>query len=215
MKRQHYTNIAVTTICLVVSALALANTDLKRVVSFTKSAIPSIKQDLEREVQKERSHPKDPLDLTEIKVQGKVLRIREKFLEDGDWLKKVTFKLRNKYSKTITFIQVNIDFPETESSGIMIQKQLLLGRHPVYGKPTSPPPLNLMSGESLEVSLAMEFESIKKMIERRHSPIGSISKILIRLSDVGFEDGTIYAAGEFYKRNPDANSSSKWLKIEQ
>ncbi len=214
MKRRRYINIAIIITCLIISALALANTDLDRIVRIAKAAIPGGAQNLEREVQQDRPHPKDPIELIEIKVQGKAVRLKEKFVEDWDWLKKATFKLKNKYSKTITFIQVNIDFPETLTSGVMMQQQLLLGRHPVYGRPTDPQPLALQPNESLDVSLVSEFDSIKRMIERRHSPIAYISKIRISLQDVGFDDGTVYAAGSFYKRNPDASSPSKWLKIE-
>lgn len=215
MKHQRYIHITVISICLVISALALANTNLNGVIRFAKSTVPFLPQTIEREVQQERPNPKDPVELVEIKVQGKAVRIKEKFLEDAEWIKKTGFKLKNRFSKTISYIQVNIDFPETETSGIMFQQQLFLGRHPVYGKPTQPQPLSLQPNESLDVSLASEFDSIKRMIERRHSPIGSISKILIRLSDVGFDDGTIYAAGAFFKKNPDTNSPNKWIQIEK
>lgn len=215
MKHQRYIHVAITTVCLVISALALANTDLKRIIRLAKSTFPVTSQNSEREVEQARPNLKDPIELVEVKIQGKAVRIKEKFLEDGEWIKKTVFKLKNKYSKTISYIQVNIDFPETATSGIMMQQQLSLGRHPVYGKPTHPQPLTLRPNESLDVSLAPEFDSIKRMIERRHSPIGSISKILIRLQDVGFDDGTIYAAGALFKANPDVNSPNKWIKIEK
>lgn len=121
-----------------------------------------------REIQQERSNPKDPVELTEIKVREKSVRIKEKFTEDSEWIKKTTFKLRNKFSKTISYVQVNIDFPETEASGVMFQQQLFLGRHPVDGEPSNQQPLILLPNNSLDVSLDLEFASIKKMIERRH-----------------------------------------------
>jgi hypothetical protein len=216
MYNQRYAKLVVTVICLVISALALANTNLDGVKGFAKFTIPVFPQIGEREVHQERPNPKDPVELTEVKVQGKAVRIKEKFLEeDQEWIKKTEIKLKNKFSKTVTYIQVNIDFPETATSGIMFQEQLLLGRHPVYGAPKNQLPLNLKPGESLEVLLAPEFDRIKKMIESRHSPIGFINKILIRLQDVGFDDGTVYAAGAFFKKNPDTNSLRKWIQIEK
>jgi hypothetical protein len=215
MKHQRYTNFTVTIICLVISALALANTNLNGVVGYAKAAIPFLPQNAEREVEQARPERNHPIELAEIKVKGKAVNFKEKFLEDGEWIKKTDFKLKNKLSKTITYIQVNIDFPETLTSGIMMQQQLSFGRHPFYGEPTDPQPLSLQPNESLAVSLSSEFESIKKMIERRHASINSISKILIRLKDVGFDDGTVYAAGSFFRKNSDPSSPNKSIEIKE
>ena len=73
---------------------------------------------------------KDPLEITEIKVKGKAIKVAEKFVEDGEWLNETTFKLRNTYSKPITSVQINIHFPETKATGIMQQHQIFLGQHP-------------------------------------------------------------------------------------
>ncbi|HEX4945713.1 MAG TPA: hypothetical protein VFZ34_03585 [Blastocatellia bacterium] len=211
MKYQPLATITIVTFSLVVGALTVVKPSLARCARLSK---PAVLQEAEREVLQERPNPKDPVELIEINVQGKVVRVKEKFYEDSEWIKKTSLKLKNKYTKTIAFIQVNVDFPETATSGIMMQEQYLLGRHPVDGVPKNQTPLSLKPNELLEVPLATEFERIKRMIERRHSPIGSISKILIRLSDIGFEDGTVYAAGAFFKKNPDEHSPQKWIRIE-
>lgn len=211
MKYQRHITIIFATCCLAISALVLARTSRARV---TKLSEPTFSQDTEREIEQERPNPKAPIELIEIKVQGQVVNLKEKFPADSEWIKTTSLKLKNKYTKTITYVQVNVDFPETATSGIMMQEQYLLGRHPVYGKLGDPQPLNLKPEESFEVSLGTEFDRIKRMIERRHSPIASISKILIRLQDVGFDDGTVYAAGAFFKKNPDENSPRKWIQID-
>jgi hypothetical protein len=215
MKHQRYIIFTVTFTCLMISLLALTNTNLNGVVGYAKSTIPFLPQSAEREVEQARPERNHPVELAEIKVQGKAVNIKERFLEDSEWIKKTEFKLKNKYTKTITYIQVNIDIPETLSSGIMMQQQLSFGRHPFYGELTDPQPLSLQPNESLDVALASEFDSIKKMVERRHAPIGSISKILIRLKDVGFDDGTVYAAGAFFKKNPDPTSPHKSIQIKE
>lgn len=215
MKPQRYIHVAVTVICLAISAIALANTNLDGAIRFAKSALPFLPQNTEREIEQERPSPKDPIELTQIKVHGKAVRLKEKFAEDNEWIKKTVLKIKNRYSKPISYIQVNVDFPETATSGIMLQQQFFLGRHPVNGEPRNQQPLGLMPNDSLDFSLAIDFDSIKEMIERRHSPIGFISKIKIRLRDVAFEDGTVYTAGAFFKRNPDINSPRKWIQIEK
>lgn len=214
MKSKRLVSFAITFACLIVSALAVANTDIGHVIRVAKFTKLFASQNRDREIQQARTETNVPVEITEIKVREKAVHLKEKFIEDNDWIKKTAFKLKNKYTKTITFVNINIDFPETETSGIMMQRQLNLGRHPVDGRPTDPLPLNLTPGESLEVLLAPEFDDIKRMIERRHAPIDVISKILFRIQDIGFDDGTVYAAGAFYKRNPDPNSPRKWIQIE-
>ncbi len=218
MRHNHHTNVVVVVLCLIISGWAFANTDVTGLVALAKYNIVGLFQDQERIILLARPDKKDPLEITEIKVKEseekeKVIRFGEKFIEDGQWLKKANFKIHNKHTKPITYVQINIDFPETEATGIMMQHQLFLGQHPVFKKPINATPLQIMPGESLEVSLAPEYGEIKKMIELRNPPIDYISKILIRLSEVGFEDGTIYSGEEIFRRNPDPNSFPKWLKV--
>jgi hypothetical protein len=215
MKYHYHLVAAVATLCLVISAFAITSPSRRGIAKTNEPSNLVNTQELEKEVLQERPNPKDPIELTEIKVHEKVVRPKEKFTEDSEWIKKTSLKLKNKSTKTVSYIQVNVDFPETATSGIMLQEQYFFGRHPVYNTPKNKQPLSLKPGESLDVSLAEEFDRVKKMIESRHSPIGSISKILIRLRDIGFEDGTIYAAGAFFKKNPDANSPNKWIQVEQ
>ncbi len=202
MRNNRYVSTVTVVICSAISIWAL-----------TKSSVSGFFQDQDRVILQAKPHENDPIEITEIKVKDKRVNFGENFAEDDKWLKQATFKIKNKYSKPITYIQINIDFPETASTGVMMQHQFFLGRHPVFDKPTTNTSLQIMPGESLEVSLASEYNEIKKMIERRNSPINNIRKTLIRLSEVGFEDGTIYSGDNIFRRNPDPNGNPKWLKV--
>lgn len=218
MKYNRYSSTVIVVICLVISSWALANTNVTGLIGLAKYNVAGFFQDQERIILLAKPDKKDPLEITEIKIKEsdekeKAVRFGEKFIEDGQWLKKASFKIHNKYSKPITYVQINIDFPETEVTGIMMQHQLFLGQHPVFKKPLNAAPFQIMPGEFSEVSLASEYKEIKKMIELRNPSIEYISRILIRLSEVGFEDGTIYSGGEIFRHNPDPNGFPKWLKI--
>jgi hypothetical protein len=76
------------------------------------------------------------------------------------------------------------------------------------------PPLLLMPNQSTEFSLAAEFDELKRLIEPRHSRVGAINDINVRLGEVMFEDGTLYSGGAIFKRNPDASDPRKWLRVE-
>ena len=204
MKKNRYANVAVVVLCLVISVLALA-----------KSNVAAFFQDPERIIVQERSfHKNTPLEISDIMVKGKSVRSEMKFTGDDKWLRDITFKINNKYSKPITYVQVNKDFPEVLHNGVMMQHQLFLGKHPVFNTPINSKPIKVMPGESLKASLENEYDEIKRVITFLDSTkVDSVGKITLRLSEVGFEDGTIFSGGNFFKRNPDQNASQKWLKV--
>src|SRR5262245_29684322 len=102
MRNNHYANVVTVASCLVISGWALAKSN---VLGFPQEPEKVILQDVP-------IIGKDPLEITEIKVKGKAVKVAEKFVEDVEWLNDATFKLTNTYSKPITYIQINVDFPE-------------------------------------------------------------------------------------------------------
>src|SRR5262245_7831667 len=195
MRNNHYANVVTVASCLVISGWASAKSN---VLGFLQEPEKVILQDVP-------FMGKDPLEIAEIKVKGKALKVAEKFVEDGEWLNEATFKLTNTYSKPITYIQVNVNFPEIELNGATSQHQIVLGRHPEYTSDQTPE-LRILLGDSIEVSFASEYKEIKRGIELgvklMKRPTNNISKIVIRLSEVAFDDDTLYSGERMHKRNP-------------
>jgi hypothetical protein len=166
-----------------------------------------------RVVTKKEVIKNEPIELADIRTQRQTVRAGEAFEEGEEWLKHLGFKLTNKWDKAITYIVLNVDFPETEKTGSMMMYSLYLGQQPDVAATLTNPPLRLEPTESLEVSLAPEYEQLKKFIESRQAPLGDISEISIWLDQVMFEDGTIYAGGSIFQRNPDPDSPRKWVPL--
>src|SRR5690242_3094167 len=70
---------------------------------------------------------KEPVDIS-FKLKGQPLNANhavranegvsaDEFDGDSDWVKDLTLKLRNTSGKTITYIQINLHFPEVTSNG--------------------------------------------------------------------------------------------------
>lgn len=190
--------------CLTVAVLTLATSD---VLAFFHIQ-------LERVIVQERPHEKDPVEISDFVVSGQAIRAGDKFSASGQWLRDLTFKVTNKHSKPVTYVQVNLDFPEVRHNGVMMQHQMFLGRHPVFDKPINSKPLRIAPGESFSASLEDDYGEIKKSIEFvAPANANLVNKITLRLSEVGFEDGTIYSGGSIFRRNPDPNASRKWIKV--
>ena len=210
MRNNRHVNVAIVAVCLVSSGWAMPESN---VPGFLQKPEKVILQDVP-------FNGKDPLEITEIKVNGKAIKVAEKFVEDGGWLNETTFKLRNTYSKPIIYAQINVDFPEIErpENGAVLQHRIVLGRHPEY-KSDQTPELRILPGDSIEYSFASEYKEIKRQIELgiklTKKPISNVSEIVIRLSEAAFDDDTLYSGGRRNERNPDPNGRPKWLQVKQ
>lgn len=168
-----------------------------------------------RAVLRERPAPDEPVELGEVKLKGKPVKFDDRVEGDDDWLREVTIKVRNKSKKAITYLRLDLTFPETASTGGALFHQIFDGRRSDVPFLQNNPPLLLMPNQSTEISLAAEFDKLKRLIEPRHAPVGSINEVNVRLGEVMFEDGTLYSGGAIFKRNPDQSGPRKWLRVEE
>ena len=164
-------------------------------------------------VEKHFAPKNEPIEIIEPKVKTKDVKLGAGFEDESDWLKHVTFKVRNRSDKAITFLQINLDFPETKATGNIMMRQLFFGQRPDFKFTLDNPPLYLKPNEMMEISLASEYDNIKKLIELRQPPIENINKLTIRTDEIVFEDGTLYTGGAIFKRNPDSTSPRKWILV--
>lgn len=168
----------------------------------------------EKAVLKHPAPKNEPIIVTDIKVKTKDVKLGEGFETESDWLRQVTFKIKNKSDKAITYLQIDLDFPETKATaGAIMMHQLFFGQRPDFISSLKNPPLYIKPNETLEISLESEYNSIKGLIELKHPSIENINKIVIRTGSMMFEDGTLYSSGAFLKRNPDPDSPQKWVLI--
>lgn len=171
-------------------------------------------QNQERVIIQEQSFQKDPIEISEVLVGDKAIRFGEKFAASELWLKETALKLTNKHSKPVTYVQINVDFPEVLHKGVMMQHQMFLGRHPMFDTPVNSKPVRILPGESAQMTFDKKYEEIKRTISFLDAAkVRLVSKITLRFSEAGFEDGTIYSGGNLYRRNPDPDASRKWIKI--
>lgn len=166
-----------------------------------------------KSVSKHFAPKNEPIELAELKIKGKAVSLGDTFKGESDWLKNLTLKVKNKSEKPITLLQIDLDFPETSATGSIMMHQLFIGQSPDLGSTRDNQPLLLKPNESVSISLESEFADIKRLIELRQPPVENINRVVIRLGEVVFEDGTRYSGGSIFRRNPDANNPRKWVPV--
>jgi hypothetical protein len=72
--------------------------------------------------------PNEPLEVFEPKLQATPIRFGQAFdSTEVDWIKSLTFTIRNRSNKPITWVHLDILFPETRAMGPVLVHQLFIG----------------------------------------------------------------------------------------
>jgi hypothetical protein len=158
-------------------------------------------QGQEKSLQKLKHYSNEPLEIVDIKMSNKDVKLGEKLNANDDWLKGLALKFKNISGKDIIYIEIDLNFPETQASGYEMSFPLKLGHRP--GTNNANAPLRLKANAEMSIVLDdVKYDQLVKFIEHRHS-ISAINKALITNGVIIFADGTAWSGGIFYQQDPD------------
>jgi hypothetical protein len=196
----------------IIRALKLASLSL---VVICLSGTSLYAQSSKKTVLRRRTLVVEPMEIT-VEYRGQPVKVNEVFDGDADWLKNLTLKLKNRSAKTITYVVLNLVFPETAANldGRVGMHQIFRGIDP--DRKLLGPELRLAPGESTLIRLDREHRDIWSLVEvGAKLRIEDISRMIVDLHTVLFDDGTLFSAGSMYRRNPDPNDPHKWIAIDK
>jgi hypothetical protein len=119
------------------------------------------------------------------------------FQAGDDWLKNLTFTIKNTSSKKFVELYTHVCFPETEIGADWICQGIELGRIPDIDAYTdkgdrfdqgSARPLDFRLGQEMQITFAPYASEIRRRIEERQ-PFSTISRCFINVHTGYFEDG--------------------------
>lgn len=153
------------------------------------------------------------LKFTDVKVGEKTRKLNESFDAESDWVRNLSFNLENISGKSIVFMTVNVNFPETRATGNMLSYQVTFGQRPGSTHKISQPnkQLLLKSNEILEVSLNKEKDKLDKFVTSRQ-PFELIHTIELEIGFIVFEDKSAWSAGAFMRQ--DSNNPDVYIPVE-
>jgi len=101
----------------------------------------------------------------------------------------------------------------TNSNGSSALQQLFLGIDPAHKFPG--PELQLAQNQTVEIPLMDKYAELTFLVQTVGKiSIASVSRIWVEFHAAYFDDGTLFQAGTFYKRNPDPNDPNKYIKVD-
>ena len=161
---------------------------------------------------------KYPVELA-FELKGEPIKYREsvdtaegirtyEFEATAEWLNELTIKVRNVSDKPITYINLNLHFPEVTKNGSTALQQIFVGVDP--GRKFTRPELRLEPGQTLEIHVSEEYARIKSLAKVVDNfAVENISKVWVEFHAALFDDWTMFEAGAMYRRDP--KDPSKWI----
>jgi hypothetical protein len=133
----------------------------------------------------------------------------QEHLKAEDWLEGFQFTIRNTADKPVTFILLELGFPETEAQGpkMVYQVKIGLGLNPSPNEIKFAKPLMILPGDSYLFTLSPQhLKAIKDFLALKNFKLEDLNKVEI-LSDYSiFDDGIKWDHGHFYKPNSSASN---------
>jgi hypothetical protein len=186
--------------------------------SIPKSNNKLVIQQSDEKVIERQKYRYEPFEFGELSVKKTKISPSQKLsaralAENGggsveDWLENLEFSFKNTSDKQITFLDLELAFPETGEGRPLMMYVLSMGIHPTASENTMKygTPFALDPGGVLSFKLSADkLEMIKKFLVQGGFYLGNLNKATIRIDYIYFADGTKWNQGALYKPLPGEN----------
>ena len=157
--------------------------------------------------------PNEPVAITLAKTKNRTVEVGKPFKdEDNEWTKGLTLRAKNISQRSITYIDVSFSFERPKNDDTSERPPLVHSL--IYGSLASKRENQLKllrPGESADLMLPDSTHDILKQALIEAGYPASIKHIKFYLSQVVFEDGSMWSLGYWYQKDP-ANPEN-WIPI--
>jgi hypothetical protein len=162
-------------------------------------------QSQERVIKRMPIEQNEPIEITDIKVNGQSVSFDKKFAADDEWLKSLVISIKNKSDKLILFASIRLQFPRLAGSRERVSiYQMETGNAALPMRlPTLVERLvGIRPNETAELKFSpQEFAQLRDFLSMTQYPF-SIEKVDLTIARVIFEDDTMWYAGSIARRHP-------------
>jgi len=151
-----------------------------------------------------RSHSDEPVEL-ELKIADEVIIADKTFVAIDDWLKELSWRIKNASDKSIVCIEIELDFHGLGSSRAERVYTFRYGQKP-DNQDTIGEPKFLKPGETANFKLSdTEYNEIKQFVERKQPSEGVptvMSVVEMTIATVYFDDQSMWKDGKMLRSRP-------------
>lgn len=200
--------VMMTFICLLLSVSEVTGQASSLVLSLKTAS----SQEEERVVEKlSRKHA--PLKIRIIKRKKGEVLLDKKFNDGEDWFQGLSIVVENISGKNITYISGGFLFPkqnEVDKKAPPLYKSFHYGIPPFASGEAAlnVQPLGLKPGDKIAITLSdSDYHEVRANL-RRLEYVRSIKAIKFNLEEIYFDDGSSWAAGKYFRLDPNSSDSS-------
>jgi len=156
----------------------------------------------------------EPVKFVGLSLGSRKIDFDENYEAAMDWLKDLSIKIRNDSGKTVAFISLSLDFPETLETGNMMAFPLSYGQHQISSekivgrkedKPVPP-------GQSFDIGLdEKRYADLKRFLDSRQGA-NSLTRAKLGIASIYYNDGTGWSGGQNIKQDP--NDPKRWIPVD-
>lgn len=158
----------------------------------------------------------EPLEITDIKVNGQSVSFDKKFMAGDDWLRTLVVSIKNKSDKLILFASIQLQFRRAlESKERLSVSDMSTGNAALMMRTPTPNEklIGIPAGETADIQVSVqEFVELREFLNATGYP-ASIQKMDLRIDRVIFEDDTMWTRGA--RAHRDLKNSGTWKNIDQ
>jgi hypothetical protein len=195
------------------------------VLFFALSAWQVPAQTASRTFHRSAGNIRDPVRLVQLGWNGIPAKNVATFDDGPDWVKHLSVLLVNNSAKTLTCVEIQGDFPEladpADPHGPRVIATIRTGRlpeHALYGDSGQKlpfiqyEPIAVGPQEKFEVKFGDHADQIGRSLGS-HGSGASLTQARVWVMRAFFSDGSMWAAGGFYR--PDPANPGKYIRISQ
>lgn len=189
-------------------------------VALMNASGRTAQEENERTVKKQ-SFGNEPVKIKAVRTKKnsvvKDIVIDTKFADADDWLKGLTVNVENKSDKNINYVSVLIVYSRDENDEA--SSEAPLGDSVTYGvspfrKSSAPTQIQAIPpGGSVDLALTERAYDENVLALKNLKYKKSVKRIELSVEEVGFEDGTAWSKGQYWK--PDPDKPSQWIPLER
>jgi hypothetical protein len=151
----------------------------------------------------------EPVEVTEIRINSKPVSFDRSFVSnEDDWIRELSFKVKNTSNKDISYVRFELQFPLNDIPKRAFYVQVIeYGGTPVPGSGKT-----IRPGETVRLTCHTDVSALKKVVrDKGQGEYLKMNAALLSTEVIDFQDKTSWLAGQWMRFD---DKNKKWIEMD-